>query len=559
MPCLDPLLELFMKMFRPIFLAILLGLTLSASLFAGTVTIIPHGIGVYVSPTGREYFQNSAEDLARRHNVNLRHQNLGNKHEDMGAKTLDELIPGNPKLTSLIKQAKYYFAKFFSSSEITFKNKHHLIIDAKNIDVTMNWNHVGIDFIKNSAGPAVPTRLYLNLVLQNFRVTVDKVDVKDKLHTFLETIGVDRINFGSDATSIPLTFKVPVDVLVRGGKFSFTVYPPETNIDQIKLALDFKKPMRLPVIDVIVNGTRARTRLDEIEKLLRDKRADLMAGLTKAASTYLNEDFAPTIRDTLNTQANLKFAATESMKPLGSPSATDVPMNYRLIPAGLDYKDDHLHFFLDALIKDPKYTSIPTLDDRQTAFLGVQSRTLNKHDFDVAISLNEGFINQLLQLSDRRGYYNAITTSSGTSYENVQRPKFELGGRTGDSGGLPPIVKLKIRYTVTGVKQYAVNNPIEVEFDLKLKYPIRNGKAQIVVDGVDRDSVYVSSRFARFEVLWPQILEGAKDTLAGMDLSGMVLCDEIPVPTDLFGFPMRITHAEPDANGHILVFMDYAL
>ena len=33
-----------------------------------------------------------------------------------------------------------------------------------------------------------------------------------------------------------------------------------------------------------------------------------------------------------------------------------------------------------------------------------------------------------------------------------------------------------------------------------------------------------------------------------MDLSGMVLSDEIPVPTDLFGFPMRITYAEPDAN-----------
>ncbi|HAZ12290.1 MAG: hypothetical protein A2X86_03545 [Bdellovibrionales bacterium GWA2_49_15] len=542
-----------------IILPFILGMTLSASLLAGTVTTIPHGIGVYVSPTGRDYFQNSADDLARRFKVNLNHQNLGNKHEDMGEKTLDQLIPDNPKLTSLIKQAKYYFAKFFRSREITFRNKHHLIIDAKNIDVTANWNHVGIDFIKHTHGPTAPTRLTLNLVLNNFRLTVDKVDVKDRLHSFLETIGVDKIIFGSAAGTVPLTFKVPVDVLVQNGKFHFTVYPPETNLDQFRLALDFKKPMRLPVVEIIVNGTRARTRLDEIEKLLRDKRTDLMAGLTKSVSTYLNEDFGPTIQKTLTEKANLKFAASESMKPLGAPSTSVTPFQYKLLPAGLDYKDDHLHFFLNAFIKDPKYSTVPALDDRQTAFLGVQTRTLNRHAFDVAVSLNEGFINQLLQLSDRRGYYDYTTTSDGTQYENVHRPQFALGGRTGLSNGLPPIVKLKIKYNVTGVKQYAVNNPIEVEFDLKLRYPIKNGKAQIVVDGVDRDSVYVAARFARFEILWPKVLEAAKDTLAGMDLSGMVLCDEIPVPTDLFGFPMRITHAEPDANGHILVFMDYDL
>ena len=95
-----------------------------------------------------------------------------------------------------------------------------------------------------------------------------------------------------------------------------------------------------------------------------------------------------------------------------------------------------------------------------------------------------------MQLSDRRGYYNYITTSDGTRYRNVHRPQFALSGRTGLSNGLPPVIKLKIQYNVTGIKQYAVNNLIEVEFDLKLRYPIRNGKVQIVVDGVDRDSIY---------------------------------------------------------------------
>ena len=538
---------------------LLLGLSLSTTLMAGHVFTIPHGIGIYVSPTGRDYFQNSADDLARRHGVNLTHQNLGNKHHDMGEKTLEQMMPDNPQLTALIKQAKYYFAKFFKSREITFKNKHHLVIDVKNIDVTAKWNHVGIDFIKHTPGPATPTRLYLNLVLNNFRITVDKVDVKDTLHSFLETIGVDKIIFGSASDSVPLTFKVPVDLVVRGGKFNFKVYPPETNLDQIRLALDFKKPMRLPVVEIIVNGTRARTRLDEIERLLRDKRTDLMAGLTKSVSTYLNEDFALPIQKTLIEKSNLKFAAWERMQPLGAPSTSVAPLEYKLTPAGLDFKDDHLHFFLDAFIQDSIYSTIPGLDDRQTAFIGVQSRTLNRHPFDVAVSLNEGFINQLLQLSDRRGYYNYITTSDGTRYRNVHRPQFALSGRTGLSNGLPPVIKLKIQYNVTGIKQYAVNNPIEVEFDLKLRYPIKNGKVQIVVAGVDRDSIYVAARFARYEILWPKVQEAARDTLAGMDLSGMVLSDEIPVPTDLFGFPMRITYAEPDANGHILVFMDYDL
>ena len=44
------------------------------------------------------------------------------------------------------------------------------------------------------------------------------------------------------------------------------------------------------------------------------------------------------------------------------------------------------HFFLDAFIQDSIYSTIPGLDDRQTALIGVQSRTLNRHPFDVAVS-----------------------------------------------------------------------------------------------------------------------------------------------------------------------------
>jgi|GEM_PF-5679830 len=533
---------------------------LSTPTMAGTVTTIPHGVGLYVSPNGLDYFANQGVSFARWHNVDLSRQNLGNKHHETGEKTVDEFLPDNPKLTGLIKQAKAQFAKFFRSREIVFKNKHNFVVDVKNIDVRMDWGKVGFEFLNDHQGTYVPQTLTLNLILNNIQIKIDKIDLKDKMHTFLETVGVDNVKFGFDSASVPLTFSVPVSITVNNGLFGFSVNKPYTNLDQIKLALDYKKPMRLPKVEIIVNGTRAVTRLDEIETLLRNKRTDLLEGLKKAALEYLNGDFGPTVSKVLTEKSNAKFATWESMEPLGAPNTYVPKMNYRFVPGGIGFKDSNLHFFLNAKIKDTVYTTTPGLDDRQTATLGVQSRTLNKHAFDVAISLNEGVINQFLNLSDRRGYYDYITTSSGEKYELVERPVMDFGGRPGGSSGLHPIVKLKIKYNVTGVKKYAVNNPIEVEFNLKLRYPVKNGKVQIVVAGIEEDSVYVARRFAAYEILWPKVLEAAKETLAGMEsgLRGMVLSDGIPIPTDVFGFPMTITHAEPDANGHILVFLDYA-
>jgi len=529
---------------------------------AKTIQNIKHAVGIYISPAGRQYFENHVDNLIKRNGVDLESIKIEAQKFETGVKTPEQLLPNNPEIVSLIKQSKYYFKKFFRSQQIVWRNEHNFTVNVNSVDVNASWKRAGVDFVRGNSEYMMgrPIRLNLNLTLNDIQIRTSKITVEDKLHEFLEQIGVEDVTFGFNRSSVPLSFIVPIEISFSGGKMNFKVRDPQTNLDDVTLALDFKYPMILPTLEIIVNGYRARTRATEIERLLRTKRADLMAGMKKAANEYLQESFAPTVQKLLNEKANAKFTPWDSMDALGSDGARVKKIKYRLSPAGLDYKDSHLHFYMNARIYDPAYKYQWEMDEKLAANLGPQTRTLNKHSFDAAVSLNQGFINRLLQLSWRRGYYDYIGSGSN-QYKNVEMPTLDLSGRLKGDATIPPAMKLKIYYDVPGIRSWAVKNPIEVEFELKLKFPVVHGKVQMVVEGVNHNSVYVARKFARFEFLWPKLLEAARSTLKEMDsdLKGMVLADDIPVPTDIFGFPMRITAAEPDPNGNILVFMDYDL
>jgi hypothetical protein len=258
-------------------------------------------------------------------------------------------------------------------------------------------------------------------------------------------------------------------------------------------------------------------------------------------------------------QSNKKFLPYVDTTPLGAPHAYVPKMAYKLTPNYVNFKDQHLHFALDAFIRDSSESGTSALDDRLVgSVLGAQSRTLDaKNDWDVAVTLNEGMINRLLQLSDKRGYYSHITSSSGARYRNIQRPEVRFSGRLPNDPTLAPSIRLKIYHNVTGFSSLAVNNPVEVEFELRVKLKVVDGKIQMISDGVDASSVYVPRSSAAYEFLWPKVLSSARQQILDMNLTNIVVADEIPIPNDLFGFPMNIMRATTDPNGHIVVFMNY--
>ena len=173
-------------------------------------------------------------------------------------------------------------------------------------------------------------------------------------------------------------------------------------------------------------------------------------------------------------------------------------------------------------------------------------------DADFVFSLNEGVLNRVIQLSSLRGYFDSIETDGGETIKLAKIPYLTLKEETGKMG-------LEIEYKVTGLQALAVKNPIHIEFDLNLAFPIDSeGKATMVVESIDVDSASVDKKYIRFFA--SKVRKAVKEKLSEVneDMKGYVLADEIPIPDDLGGIALQKLATEVDNNGHLLIYSEYA-
>src|SRR5690606_14442450 len=108
--------------------------------------------------------------------------------------------------------------------------------------------------------------------------------------------------------------------------------------------------------------------------------------------------------------------------------------------------------------------------------------------------VNEGCINRIVQLSYFRGYFNSFETEDGESYTISSIPEFKLKGA---SDTKPAKLGVELEYTVTGVGATLVNNPIRINFDMFLDFPVEDGKVKIIATEIDMDSVHVDKKYIK--------------------------------------------------------------
>ncbi|MBT6324522.1 MAG: hypothetical protein HOJ35_01005, partial [Bdellovibrionales bacterium] len=483
---------------------------------------------------------------------------IENKNFNTGEKTLEELIPDNPQITRLIKKTKYYFRRFFSSREIRFNQSHNFELKINDIKLNTNFSTLGIMVNQSNSHYTKSLKVNFNIVLENFSIATNQIRVKDLMHDFLEEVGVNDTILELDQDETALEVNIPIEVFIsESGKITYQITDLTNNIEETKLNLDFAYPMILPEMIVRVNGYKVTTRLDEVEKLLRNKRSELLEGLKVAVKDYLESNIPELLTKTAEKKSNDFFKDYSNISPMGTYRYAD-PLRYKLKPAYFRFYDNYLSLSLDSFINDPLYSNDMILSKHSNASNTASLSTLKKYDFDVAISIGQGMINKLITLSDRRGYYRTIESSDGTKYELAEKPKIKLKGRVIGSS-LPPVVSLKVKYNVTGIKSYAVNNPITVSFDIAIKYKVKNGRAQILIDKVLHNSARVPRHFAKYEILWPKVQEAAKEEIRSMnkDLVNTVLSEDLPIPNDILGFPMQITEMTSGTSGNLIIFMNY--
>jgi len=140
---------------------------------------------------------------------------------------------------------------------------------------------------------------------------------------------------------------------------------------------------------------------------------------------YLHDFFSNSVPDLLNKKAKEHLVSVlEEVKTLNLPAAPAGRQNQALL--GLQLKSinekEGIHVQMNTFIEDPSH---PTLFPQTGSFATGPAliNALPKSDYDIAIDLDEGMINRILQISYERGFFkNLPIGSTATSMKTVSAP-----------------------------------------------------------------------------------------------------------------------------------------
>ncbi|HAZ14817.1 MAG: hypothetical protein A2X86_22160 [Bdellovibrionales bacterium GWA2_49_15] len=523
---------------------------------------INHVIGIYVGPRGLNLIENNFDKLLEANGFSSNSYFFEKIEKTMDPMTFEQLVP-NPKLQAIAKQVRTYFRQFFRG--FTIKNEHQFQVTADGIEITGEWEKGGVKVLGNTIEELTNrsgVRLQANFKARALRLYVDKARARDLKHAFLGDIGVDGFYLElADGTHNPLEISLDAQAYVMDNAgIDLRLGDIKTNIATVPLQTSFRSPMILPVVEIRINGRRAFLRASEVEKLLREQLPKLVTGLRETIQKTLDENLIPLARERAAAFLSKSHVEINQMEPVGVEAGKqDVNYRWGIYPRNVEVlPGPMLHAGLNGYVYDPKFRDDLSIPAELVASNPPAVTSFSGVEFDLALSLNQGLINRMLQYGQRRQYFSNMKTKTGEKLALTTAPKLTLVGK--GASNKPATLTINTKYTVTGWQKIFVRNPIQIKMDLELDFSrTSDGKNPMLVKGIDVESGYIDGKFIR--LFKKTVRKKMKDKLKDISkaVSGMVLSEDLPLPKELGGIPIQTKLTRIDPNGHLVIFMDLGL
>ncbi len=512
---------------------------------------LQNAIGVAITPKGQEYFQSELPKLIEANNYNIDDIYFPGT-EVVGDEVATEDLVDDPELQEVIRKAKETLNRFFEGLDI---DKHKLSLKVEDIYFNAKWEEISLRITAPSESELKSNYQAIFVITMRsslLNVEVSKIRGKDLNNEWFGELGIDNFNLFTEDKSAPLEMELTLGLNQTGrGNFKIDVLTPKSNLDELLLGYKFDSPLVLPSVEVQINEKKLKLRNEEIEKLLLEEQENILGRVKAVLQDKLETEIPTQASALINSALDSGLKEVNQMNPPGAPNEQVSKFVWALSLQGIDYSKGNLLLDLDARFDDPTENTVAL--DRK--YMSLQQADLTRGTYpeaDFVFGLNQGVLNRVIQLSSKRGYFNEISMESGESIKLAKVPYLSLKeGKTGK-------MSLEIEYKVTGVSAVFVKNPIHIEFDLNLDFPVdKDGKLSMQVASIDVDSAYVDSKYIR--LFASKVRSAVKEKLAEVnkDLQGYLLADEIPIPDSLGGIKLKKIGTELDKSGHLLIYSQY--
>jgi len=518
---------------------------------------IKHSVGVYVSPNGLKYFKENLMEIVENNGFAIDEFTYEGTQITMDEMDLADLAPDD-EMKETINTVKEQLNRYFTGLDL---QKHKFQIDIKGVEFSANWEKLSLDFYKPQIAEGeepYDVLVYAWLEASDIKIHVDEITARDLNHKFLGDVGVNGLSIeqvdSSEKLRIGLPLKFGKD---KDGKFNLLASKPVSNMNDVKFEADFDTPLRLPKIDILINGHKISLNLEEVEKLVREKEPMMLEKIQTSLQDFLENQAPLMITEKANAVLKEGLGEVSQMAPPGAPAGRNVKkFLWALNLEELNFAGDNLHIGLGAVVTDPTRARDVAFPAKLTALKYPNLEKTEVENYDITLALNQGLVNRIVQLSSLRGYFENMDIGDGETIKIVGQPILNMKGK---GKGKPATLGLEIEYTVTGWQKIFVKNPIHINFDLNLEFPIdpRSGKIGMKATGVDMSTVFLDKKYIR--AFSGKVRKSVRAQISDMQgsIKGMEIADEIPVPSDLGGILLDKKKIEINDAGYMMIYTNY--
>lgn len=529
---------------------VLVVLIASARIWA--VDFIPHSIGVYVTPKGQNFFSQDLGVLFANNGISIDQayfQSLQHETEEL---ELEEMLGSQEELKEVIVKLKEGLRRYLIGLDLA---AHKFQIDVKELDLKLDWSRLAVSIEKPKYDETLerqPTLiLNLHVVLDSFQLFIKEITARDLNNPIFGDVGINHVTLWTKPEDQPFYLNLPIHFYQNGADdFRVEAGRPDTNLDALYIRSDYVSPMRLPRVEININGNEIVVNQDEVELLFKEKKDAIFQTAQRELQIWIDENAAELINTFIKEKVATGLTEASTMLPPGAPDEFVQTFDWGMKIAGVGFQEDNVHIGLDAFVTDPLKNSDFKLNP---SLIAQRTPVLSNGDsskFDLGLALNMGFVNKIIHLSANRGYFKDVELENGEKIKLTKTPTLQLAQTK-------PVLKLEIEYTVSGFQAIFVKNPIRISFDMLVDFTVdKNGQVMLVGNGIDISSVFLDSKYIR--AFSGTVRKAAKSKIEEMqgDLRGYVIADSLPLPQALFGLPMVPKKALIEKNGYLLVYLD---
>ncbi len=528
---------------------------------------IDRAVGLEITAKGEKYLEENFENVVGNIGVSLREGFFPEiKYAVKEPISFDEIERKSPETGSLIKTARSLMQKWFMG--LTIQNPRPAV-KITNAGYRISYARLALVTdrqLLRSLGHNKGVVFAVDAAIDSLEVGADNFLLTDANNTW---IGVTGFN-GPLIQSAPgrqIKLRIPVYVAVGDdGRIQVESLPATTGFKSAGLDFSYEK-LVTPNISLEINGQKFPLNKSFLEQTFQEYKPLMITQAQNLLDTMTSSKLPEMVNKALGTQLP-KIEQINKMTPPGAPAtSTDPEFLWGLEVRKLNLEDRRLLLELGGWVEDPKNPGLH-FDPSLAAKGPVQVQGVPTSNYDLALTVNRGLINRILQLSYERGYFKVIPLKEGKSLQMFAAPRVEMPKAGETSVQTEPKVRIRVSMLqpIVGLPRLLLNKKVKIMVDVFGRL-VQNepGKAgmRVVLDSIDEKSLEVpDENYTTIGRLFKgtvkdNIVGVLNETSAGWQTTEQTLPGALPLPPQFLGLNMTVYRMNMDPNGYIVMFLNF--